>query len=214
MKNKIIAATVALLFTANVNGQESCRFVNEYSVSLNRTNIRENPYNKAPEDRLGFGIGAYHRFFTDKIFQIIFGLEYNRTRFFSESEYYSQAENMRDVTHIQNRISIPVGFRLSVGKKLKLIAEPGIFLDAPFISLYSGKVGNLKTKCGTSYSNSIGIYGGIGICIPVASNEFIIKANYKISGATQDPDIDLYDDYYEYYNMNRWITLSVCWVLK
>lgn len=191
MKHCILIIGLIFLLCKTSNGQESDDFlVDEFLISVNKTNVQS----VNTEDRVGFGLGVYHSFMEDKKLNLIMGLEYNRTSQFKKSMYEGHFAHATDITYRLNCISIPVGFRLYVGSKLKVFIESGGFAD---IVLYSNRTGTLHTYSPTGtmqslyleteidenakLSNSVGLYVGLGARIPIAKYELIIKPDYKFA---------------------------------
>jgi len=184
-----IIILISLLFIVPTFGQDKTDFFfDEFSVSANRTNIK----NENTSDRYGFGIGAYHSFLSDKKINLIFGTEYNRTSQFIKNMYEGHFANSTDLTYNINCISIPVGLRINIGKKIKFFIETGGYAD---LIISSNRKGTMHTylpdannhvvykdyqideKAGLS--NSVGVYFGIGLRIPISKYELIIKPDYK-----------------------------------
>lgn len=163
-------------------------FFDEASVSFNRTDLAD--YNT--ENRNGFGIGVYHSFFGDKMANLIFGIEYNRTNQFKRSMYEGHYAQATDVTYHLNMASFPVGGRLNIGKKVKFFIEAGGYADLMLKSTRTGfmhtyfpdendqivyKTYPIDEKA--KLSSVVGVYSGAGVKIPVFSFAVIIKGDYK-----------------------------------
>ncbi len=95
-------------------------FFDEASISFNRTNLVDDN----TENRNGFGLGVYHSFFADKMVNLIFGIEYNRTNQFKKSMYEGHYATATDMTYHLNMASFPLGGRLNFGKKIKVLSKP------------------------------------------------------------------------------------------
>jgi hypothetical protein len=142
------------------------------------------------KDRNGFGLGIYHSFFQKKTFTIIFGLEYNLTSQLKKQMNISHFGYSSNVTYTISTISIPVGLRLNIGKKIKYFAEIGGFLDINISSnsrgtttLYSFSDSLYHTTSFNEYAklkNCFGAYLGLGVRIPISKYELIIVPDYKV----------------------------------
>jgi opacity protein-like surface antigen len=189
MKQFIILLCLIFLTGEASKGQDSnAFFFDEFSVSVNRTNLQ----NDNTEDRYGFGLGAYHSFRSDKKLNIVFGVEYNRTGQFKKSMYEGHFAHTTDLTYTIHCISIPVGIRLNMGSKTKVFIETGGFTD---LIIRANRKGKMHTYLPDEYnqihntvtdfdekvklSNSIGLYFGVGIRIPVSTYELVAKPEYK-----------------------------------
>lgn len=180
---------IFIVISIFASGQDSVKFFfNEFTISANRTNMKDDN----TEDRYGFGFGAYHSFFPDKIVNLIPGFEYNRTSQLKKSIYEGHFANATDLTYTLNCISVPVGLRINIGKKTKFFAETGGYAD---ITISSNRKGTFHTYYPDSnyhvvykdyqidqkagLLNSFGLYFGIGLRIPIYKYELIIKSDYK-----------------------------------
>ena len=198
--NRTILFFTALLFAVSVFGQEeekvkSSFFFNEFSISLNRTNVLAS----GGENRLGCGAGMYRSFVLVGQLDFVFGMEYNYTSLFVEEIFYGQASYEKDMTFRIHTVSFPLDLRFSMGKNTKFFIESGIFLDIPVASQKKGyrRVGdmgshplypgtwpiykNVKVKeragiSGIDYGPSF----GMGVRIPTKRLEWIVKADYKM----------------------------------
>jgi len=158
------------------------------------------------DSRVGFGLAMYRTMLPQKKVNILFGFEYNRTTRFVDYFYKSHNSASYDVTYTVNSISIPFSVRINVGKRVKLFAEPGIFLDlnigargkgTSYSILYqpdeNGNIQYTKTQYDEKADVSNINYGfalGVGIKIPVSKHYLIIKPDYKIGLV---PVYDYYD---------------------
>jgi hypothetical protein len=178
-----------IIIPINVYGQEKRDwFFDEINISVNRTNLKNNN----TDDRNGFGLGVARSFMSEKRFNILFGMEYNRTSQFKKSIYEGHFKSSKDVTFTLNCISVPFGVRYCFGNKLKVFVDSGIFTD---IMIQSNQKG---TRQNYYYDNtqhlvyketpfnekaqlqtSAGISFGIGTRIPIGKNELIIRPDYK-----------------------------------
>lgn len=164
-------------------------FFNEFSVSINRTELMNNN----TENRFGFGIGAYRSFMPEKLISIIFGFEFNRTNQFKKSLYESHFANSMDITYHLNSLSIPLNSRINFGRRIKLFIETGIFLDLYISKIRDGvmytyeinkqnqieyKVFNFKGDANIlnfNYGPSI----GMGLMIPLSKYKINLLVEYK-----------------------------------
>jgi hypothetical protein len=201
---------ISLLFIIPASGQQKMRFpLGEFGISANRTIIK----NENISDRYGFGIGAYHSFLPDKMFNVIVGMEYNRTSYFIENLHGGHFDHYTDLTYHLNYISIPLGLRMNIGKKVKFFIETGGYADLIISSNRKGtehtyypdssnhevyKDFKIDEKAGCS--SSFGVYFGIGLRIPISKFELIIKPDYKFG-------LNLYLDMDQVYS--RYVRLTV-----
>jgi len=201
MKHLLIILMLIIL-TNSIFGQDKVSFfVNEFSLSINRTNIN----NANNVDKFGFGLGIYHLFFNNKCCNIITGLEYNRINYFTKFvNEYSQVGYGTNQTNNLNSYSLPVGFRLNYGNKTKFFIETGIIINyliiinekgtehiSPQFTQYMKEESQYTYKSTTSSS---GLYFGLGFRIPISKFELIIKPDYIIEqmGANYDNFINKY----------------------
>jgi len=163
--------------------------LNEFGISANRTIIK----NDNISDRYGFGIGAYHSFLPDKMINVIVGMEYNRTSFVVSNIHGGHFYHYTDLTYHINYISIPLGLRINMGKKVKFFIETGGYADLIISSNRKGTIhtyypdssnlvvskdSQINEKAG--YSSSTGVYFGVGLRIPISKYELIIKPDCKL----------------------------------
>lgn len=210
MKHIPFIIGLLLLTTTVSNGQVSTKFIfNEFCVSINRTNVQ----NQFTKDRNGFGLGVYHSFRADKKFNPIFGLEFNRTSQFFTSINQGHFAHSTDVTYTYSCLSIPFGFRYSIGSKTKIFIETGGFVDivlaarekgtqhnyAPINNQYNYTKNEFDKK--TKLSDTYGIYLGLGVRVPISNYELVIKPEYKFA----------FNSLYSYKDeiYNRYFKLSV-----
>lgn len=211
MKHWIIILVLQVFLSKASSGQDSKDlFFDEFQVSLNRTHLQDDN----TVDRFGFGLGAYRSFMSDKRMNLVFGLEYNRTSQFKKSMYEGHFTQATDLTYNINCISIPIGFRVNVGAKLKVFFEAGGFAD---LIINSNRTGTKHTYSPDSnnqlhynrteidekvtLSNTLGLYTGCGIRIPVSRFELIVKTDYKFG-------INKLDSYYDHI-LNRYFRINI-----
>jgi len=162
-----------------VFAQESAKkskFSPEITISINQTTVG------FKYDKPGFGIGAYNVFFNQRRCNLLVGLEYNWNGQFRKEK--GKGYEYRYV-NTKNYFSIPIYFRVNLGKKVKFFIEPGIFFD-PFVFgrvKFSEKVETGKTEVIINkvklYKPDFGISGGIGMRIPLKQYEILLKCDYR-----------------------------------
>lgn len=204
MRSAILIFGVFCLPGKESMGQYTNKFLfDEFSVSVNRTNVQDDN----TEDIFGFGLGVYRGFMADKMLNVMVGLEFNRTSQFKKFMYESHSSHSAEVTYSLNCISIPVGLRVNVGSKTKFFIEAGGFGDLAISSNRSGTLHgpdvftppkDFDKKAGLS--PTVGIYFGMGMRIPISRFELVVKPEYKL-GLTK-----LYSGYDDIYN--RYFRLS------
>jgi hypothetical protein len=181
--------TVFVLLCNSVLAQDVNEyFFDEVNVSFNRTNLN----NSNTENRNGFGVGLYHSFFSNDRANLTFGLEYNRTNQFKKYLYESRYTHTTDMTYNMHVVSIPVGLRINAGRKIKVFLETGFYADLMIKSRRSGMMHtNYPRDTGVVVNevyhvnekvklpNSVGLYAGLGIRIPVSRFELILRPDYK-----------------------------------
>jgi len=168
-----------------VSQQKVDIFFNEFCGSINRSNVKD--YNT--KDKLGFGLGIYHAFLSDRTINIIVGLELNRISQFKISLYGGHFTHKSNVTFNTNYLSFPLNLRLNIGKKTKLFFESGGFADFNIGGKNTGtlytyypeenlQISEFENKGGLP--SSFGISFGLGINIPISNFALIIKGDYNI----------------------------------
>ena len=206
MKNWTIIL-ISILFVSKIYGQkDSSIFFNEYSLSINQSNL--NIVNSSKT--LGFGLGAYHSFSTEKTISGTFGFEFNSTKQFIKNMYEGHFSNSSNLTYYINSVSIPILARLNMGHKTKLFIETGLFLD---LNINGKRKGTMETYL-PNQSNQIeykkfdinekanisspnfGPSLGIGLKIPILKHELIIKTDCKLGLRALDGSMDkVYNSY-------------------
>jgi hypothetical protein len=170
---------------------DSIPFFNEFSISINRTDLRDNNTN----DGYGFGLGAYIDFWAKKKINILVGFEYNRSSQLKKYLYEGHFANSTDVTYYINSLSIPLITRVNFGNTIKIFAEAGVFVDLnvgarrkgmmhTFFPDENNRIENKDYEFSEMAILSILNYGisyGIGLKIPIKKCELIIKPEYKWS---------------------------------
>ena len=181
------------------HSQEASQFpFNEFQISTNRTDVA----NENTENRYGFGFGVYHTFMSQKVINVIAGLEYNRTSQFKKQVYESHVANSTDVTYNINFASIPVGLRVNLGSDTKIFIETGGFADLIARGNRTGTMHTYRTNGNNEFNkttiefdekaqlaNSVGIYFGLGIRIPIKGLELILKPDYKLELTKLESDM-------------------------
>lgn len=194
---------------STLNGQDTIPFfLDEISLSVNRTNLND----KFTKDKNGFGIGAYHSFLPDKTINIQLGFEFNRLSIFKKLMYSERFSHYTDLTYKIYSVTIPLGLRINIGNKLKFVIETGGYCDNV---IYANQKGIKHTSFPDSslryliykeyqinenagVGSSFGLYLALGIKIPVAKYELIIKPEYK-RGINNFKDDSLY--YQRYFRL-------------
>ena len=163
MKKVYVLLIGFIVLSVQVFGQEKAEpILSEFSISVNWSN----PMNDFTTKNIGFGIGAYHPFFSKHTANLIVGIEYNRTSQFVKYIHAGHNYSAYDLTYIINSISIPIGLRINIGKKNKFFFETGGFAD-------------LTISSNENVGSCVGIYFGMGFMIPVSKFELIIKPEAK-----------------------------------
>lgn len=157
----IIALLFSALFVSQLYSQrDGSFFFNEFSASVNYTELKDNN----TDNRFGFGVGAYRSTLSERMFNVVFGFEFNRTSQFKNGIVYGHFAYLTDVVINTSSISIPLLTRVNIGHKTKFFFEGGIFLD-----IVTSGLGRINF--GPSY--------GVGVKIPMSKHELIIKWDYK-----------------------------------
>ena len=188
MKRLILFFTT-LLFAVSVFGQEvetqrKSLFFNEFSLSVNRTNVSSSGI----ENRFGGGAGVYHSFVLGQHFDLVLGLEYNYISLFADDGIKWSPRYYYDEIQIHT-FSPPFTLRFSIGKNVKYFLDAGVFLGV-LVANEKGKAINphptpenpqnllptQQTEIGVHFGSSF----GTGIKIPMKQIEWIVKADYNI----------------------------------
>ena len=194
MMKKIILISLICLFTKNLFAQNDSvksllEIINEYSVSVNRTVVCD--YNT--RDRVGFGFGLYHSFFSKKRINLTMGLEFNRTGQFKKQEYNGHFSYATDITYNINSLSFPVEMRYNIGKKIRWFFAVGAFFEVTVGGNNKGTLHSYSLHDSTftltiedyKYKNigggivDLGFSCGTGLKIPVSKHKLIIKPDFK-----------------------------------
>ena len=202
MKNLIIL-TISFLLLNHLFGQkDTVFFFNEFDISLNRTNVSDNN----TEDGFGFGFGAYGYFMDKKKIAVSLGLEFNKTNQLKKLVDDSHFSYSTNVNYCLNDLSIPIAVRLNFGNKTKLFVVFGPYLDISIASRKKGTrhMGNDITKYVDDVKEgfgNVGPYLGVGLRIPIAKHELVLKCDYKYG-------LFRTEDGYDYYS-NRYYRLTI-----
>ncbi len=138
------------------------------------------------------------------------GMEYNRTSQFKKSMYEGHYSNATDLTYTMNFFSIPLGLRLTMGTKTKFFIEAGGFADLMISAKRTGTLGTYATDTTNQVnyteqqlvqkvglSSSFGLYGGIGVLIPISKIELVVKPDYKLGlNKLYSEQEDIYNRYF------------------
>ena len=188
MKKSVLYLIAFVLPLVSLSQEKWILTLDEVTLSGNRT-FEEG------EGRFGFGAGIYHAFLKENRLNILLGLEYNRTGWFYDYEYSDKWSHRENVTYHFNNLAVPIGLRVSLGKKTKFFAECGGYADFPLytkkegmfyysypvfdedtVYIVSGQ-GEFNRK--SSSNVYVGIYFGGGVIIPSHKVDWIIKTDYK-----------------------------------
>ncbi|MBI2280067.1 MAG: hypothetical protein HYU68_05195 [Bacteroidetes bacterium] len=183
---KYLLILILIPKTILIFSQENKPFpFNEFSVSINRTNLKDDN----TENKIGFGIGTYHTFLSEKKINLKIGIEYNRTSQLKKYVYESHFANSSDVYYYINSISIPFTTKINFGNKAKLLIETGLFTDLnigakrkgtmhsylPYLKYTESKFEENTQISAINYGFSV----GIGINVPLFKYRLTIKPEYK-----------------------------------
>src|SRR5688572_3147408 len=110
MKRSILILLNLFSFPALFAINDSLFPLNEFSVSFNQTILKDNN----TENGQGFGLGAYRSCLKKKHFDIICGLEFNRTTQLKKFMYDGHFSHYSNTKYHINSISIPIAGRLII----------------------------------------------------------------------------------------------------
>lgn len=162
-------------------------FLDEFQISANRTV----PYENSSETGIGFGVGAYHTFRSEKTLNLLLGLEYNRISQFKDYLYAARYQQAYDISLVANCMSFSFGPRFNIGTKTKVFFDAGIYADLVFKSQMSGvedscyyeELGMICTAIpyneDVELAHTAGLFIGAGLRIPVSKVELIVSADYR-----------------------------------
>ncbi len=164
---------------------------NEFSISVNRTDLGKYSSN----NKTGFGFSTLFTARSAKRINILFGIEYNNTKYYANLIGISHFSYVSDATYSINTLSIPFFLRTNFGKKIKLFVELGGFLDFNLFcssrgvehTYYPNNNNQIKYSERNYYAVSSSVTGfnfgpslGVGINIPISKYSFILKTDYKL----------------------------------
>lgn len=191
MKNIYINITLFLAFicSLHVSGQDSTRkvdFFNEFVVGLNKTTRPSNDFDQS----LGFGVGAYRVINNQEIVNLVFGFEYNLNRQFYDEFSEGRYAHGWNMQYTVQSATIPLYIRCSIGKNLKAFVEFGFYADIVFNSKRKGTIHTWPPNGGPTKELAVnesaqlsnfnyGLYGGVGMRIPMKNKGLIIKSDYR-----------------------------------
>lgn len=186
---KHISILFIFLNTFLYSQNDSTLFFDEYNTSINAIDSENNNnYN------IGFGFGAYHTFLSDKIINVLLGLEFNHTNKYISTISEGHFQYVSDVIFSINSISLPLTARLYLGKKIKFFIETGIYTDINLFGWIKGarysylpdennqieyKEYDVSESTGITTFN-YGVSLGLGIRIPFLKHFIIVKPEYKL----------------------------------
>ncbi len=176
-------------------------FLDEFQISANIMVPNEN----SSETGFGFGIGTYHTFRTEKMLNLLLGLEYNRISQVIDFIHMSHLINAYDIALVADCMSLSFGPRFNIGTNIKVFFDTGIYADFVIKSQKSGvrdsvgfgEEGMIFTRIPVNedadLSHTAGIFIGTGLRIPVSKIELILSADYRYglnpTGGYGDTDI-------------------------
>ena len=174
-----------IIFPVHFFGQDTKKhIIDEFTISANRSALQDDN----SENRFGFGLGIYHAFLRDEKLDLITGIEFNHTNQLQKYVYQHHFSHWTDVNYTTNSISIPYGLRLNLYKNMKIFIESGGYIDLIVNSKQEGTFHyyppmilreEYLRNMDLELQNTVGIYFGLGLKIPVYKRLMIIKANYK-----------------------------------
>ncbi|MCD4730258.1 MAG: hypothetical protein K8R74_06650 [Bacteroidales bacterium] len=183
--HSLIAGLIFLWFP--LFGQESKKpfpkdsLKHEVTISINWSDPNIDYIDKS----LGYGFAYHHAFMMRHRVNLILGVEFNRLNRFIETLYYGAYTKTVNETYVLTCLSFPLGIRINFGRKTKFFFEPGIFID-------------LTTYSDPKLNNSVGLYVGAGLRIPVSKYEFLIKNEFKAGFNSMSSQWDIYTVYYRF----------------
>ncbi len=189
MKSRILLF-ISVLVAIPLHSQSQNKrkfFLDEFQISTNRMVPNEN----STETGIGFGVGAYHAFRSEKTLNLLLGLEYNRISQFKEYLYAARYQQAYDITLVANCMSFSFGPRFNIGTKQKVLLDAGIYTDLVFKSQMSGEEDScyyeeLGLICkavpyneDAELAHTYGLFIGAGLRIPVSKVELILSTDYR-----------------------------------
>ena len=188
MKRLLLTFGLLALLAFGVAGQKKEEFIfNEVFVSVNNAAAEKANITKS----FGAGICMNRAFWTEKQFNLIAGLGFNHNRQFMAHMHQSHFAYALDVNLQINTLTVPVGVRLNLGKKLKILVEAGVFADLILSGHRSGVMHSYYPDENNQivytqkafdkrfvFSSTYGLFSGIGVRIPLAKYELVLKPTY------------------------------------
>lgn len=186
MKIKAIFLSFLPFLILAQESNKTTSIINEIDISINRSMLRGENF----KNKIGAGVGIYHIHFERKRINMIVGVEYNWSgimiKTIMDGSHYSFKENVNYNLH---KFSFPIGIQTNIGEKIRFIFQLGGFLDVPFLSYARGfetlyypipedKPKLFETKR-VMKGVDLGVYGGMGVLIPISKHNVIIKLIYK-----------------------------------
>lgn len=189
MKSRILLFILVLVAIPLHSQSQNKRkfFLDEFQISANRMVPNEN----SSETGIGFGVGVYHTFRSEKTLNLLLGLEYNRISQFKHYLYAPRYQQPYDLTLVANCMSFSFGPRFNIGTKTKVFFDTGIYADLVFKSQMSGEEdsiyyeehGPMSTpipyNADVELAHTVGLFIGAGLRIPVSKVELIVSADYR-----------------------------------
>ncbi len=105
----------------------------EYSININNFQNQKNGIN----GKTGFGASIYRIWFTEKKYNLISGLVFNKLTFFDDYVKGGRYYDYENITFNIFSFSIPLFLRYNFGRKYKLFIESGPLID--IVPLIKGK---------------------------------------------------------------------------
>ena len=166
--------------------QEDKKPIDQFSINLNYSMSMS-----SASPKLGFGFGVYHNFRRKKTYEIPLGLEFNCTNFYMSTYSDSKSSGIRDANFTINCLTLYLGQRINIGKKIIVFIEGGAFIEYSIGSNLTGTPFSYGMN-GIQYHDDVkkkGIYNdkvdfgpqiGSGIGIPVNDKIIQLKVDYKL----------------------------------
>lgn len=189
MKKSFLILTLVFLTTLTFSQENKTFPFNEFSISINRTNLEDDN----TENKIGFGIGTYHTFLKEKKINLRIGIEYNRTSQLKKYFYEGRFAKSSDLYYYINSLSIPFTTKINFGHKAKLFLETGLFTDLNIGSKRKGTMHSYLPNANNQLEYkefefeenaqisaiNYGFSIGIGINVPLFKYRLTIKPEYK-----------------------------------
>lgn len=181
---------VLFLFLLSISqaaqAQTKDNFFNEMNIILNHSF----PPKDSTTGKTGFGVSLMGSFFKERQFNINMGLCYINTSQFREYEPENATKYHTNITYLIHSFSVPATFRLNFGKRFRFFIDAGAYLDINVSTLRKSVTYNpelpviqqqpelSKERINLSPLN-YGPLAGFGIRIPVKTNDFLFRIEYK-----------------------------------